>query len=235
MVNPEQVPSPKEEQAEKKVESININGEKLLAAITSENFLNALKIAGEITDETGRETSFNTAVFGDGTVYIPHVLVGGSGDTAEANDFDKPTRTKIDDYVDKPSAYLLGFHFHPNKEGSIIPSNGDLSTILDVPFTAIGQIRENKEIKILLIQRKKNNVDSELPENIEQYVEGTYDTMSQEEVHDVLDKSGFESFLIEFAFKKGIYSIEKSSIKKLKKVKERKLELENTTTLIIQL
>ena len=206
-------------------EKRDISGEEFLGVFTSENFLKALKIAGQETAKSGYETAFDVDILRDGKSYISHVFKGNvdglkySQDRIEINGETKEWKKRGE---------LLSFHFHPvaPSEERISPSRDDLTILHYNNFIGIGQI--GKYIEILLVRKKVFISESEINENAQAYGEEISKRgfiARQKEVQEILENNGFESFYIVFNKKKNKYELSEESKKKILKIKGIKVEM----------
>jgi len=234
MANPEMSPRGEdieESQEEKEFrevmnpEKMEISPEFFLNLLSSDKFLEALKISSQEELASGRETGFMLKVLKDKTPYI-YGVVNGSEESIDVAGYGKSSTIKKIDGEERETerkAHLMSLHFHPKISGPIIPSLNDLDQLhnnFSPPIMSIGQTRENGQIDLLLVRNKKTeqSYNPEKAENFREELEkirlelNSEDVVeSQQKVQNLLDKNGFESFLISFLRREEKLELDKKS------------------------
>ncbi|MBU0461014.1 MAG: hypothetical protein KJ574_00350 [Nanoarchaeota archaeon] len=122
----------------------------------SEQFIRAMREAGDHTFDTGYESAFSVYRCPDKTYKIPHItkcrfqsnevhhLMEDGGDTDP-------------DPIEDPEYDFLHFHFHPSPDEPEFPGESDLLGFSDPilrPLMGVGQIKDDKSIDVLLVQNR---------------------------------------------------------------------------------
>ena len=141
----------------------SITQEDFARIFNSNRFKRELRKSGEITFDTGYETTFNTYLsVENGKISVHPFKIGGTSST-EVGHFDEPD----DHYADYPM--MVRLHFHPGfGDGEEIrPSREDFDAgwilrygwaekkgLYVLPLQTIGMIDDQRNIDLLLIQDK---------------------------------------------------------------------------------
>lgn len=221
-------------QSEKEIRTeVELSGTKLLELLSSENFVNALKIAGWETRESGYETGFSFYIYENNKLIIGAIKKGSTDFIG--SDFDSEILKESSDEVFPAEGYvnimagninglINHLHFHPDAEGVIIPSPNDLQQFNESYLEAICQIRENGDINAMLVKRKKGISKYELKSNVLYYwreLKQKKDQVRLEQklVQEILENNGFNNCVIPYRYNKKTekYTLSKKLIETLKK------------------
>lgn len=198
---------------ERNFQSIELDTDEFIKIIESRAFLESLEVAAKETQASGYETGFDVNILEDKTVFIPEVVKGGTTGMQRAESIgviDGNIFLKGEN-LDKKRGCLLAFHFHPDIEGSIIPSGSDLTEFLKYSlapaFLGVGQIDTHSSVKILLVYPEKFIV----AEEIREYEERAASVITnQKDIQRLLKDCGFNSAIIRFRIEKEKYVLESS-------------------------
>lgn len=196
---------------------MNISSSDLANMFTSEEFLQTLRKAGNITYKTFNESGFLVEIDKDKTVFMSKVIEGtyfglaGESDETLSNDI---------------GILLAYIHFHPEANGPAVPSKEDLSLVeldrkqfvLNVdrlfnvkPLYGIGKVRRNKDIELLIYQEKHQSINSEIERAsgmINNYLEEqgispiedsiVHSNIQTDEIVKVLNKGGYNACILNY-------------------------------------
>lgn len=156
-------------------------------------FQKALGVATRHTLKTGLETGFKVSVLPDSSFWIEEVMAGGT----DGMEYSRALK-EIDGSPDfnLPIMEFFNFHFHPSKDGPIIPSPSDLHLfrVSQPEFVGIGQVDETGKVKMVVISKPKYHLTRS---DIDFYDQEVDEVRSQEEVRPLLAAIGLSSFLLE--------------------------------------
>jgi len=124
--------------------------EDLKTLLESDRFLEKLVTAARVTYNKGYETGFGV-YSEDGSLMFSSVILGG----VDGFQFGQKELDIEDNYDVSRAIKIFSFHFHPDKDMLIIPSEGDLRALIDEKILyGIGEIDRQKNIEILLYMPK---------------------------------------------------------------------------------
>lgn len=232
------------EKPELKIENIEIEvSEKELAQLlSSENFLEALKIAGHKTAETGHEAGFTVYIYESGKFKITEIKEGGTdsmGAIIEGGEHFGTNEEVIgqieeEDYNESFEEFL-DLHFHPAADEAIIPSGADLKNLRSDSIEAICRINEDKSIDIMLVKLTKESdrdIISDIAESYKQEKNRKVSPRSSvtEEilVREILKNNGFDSYMVSYWYneKKDKYNLSKKYKSEIKKMGNFKIKIQ---------
>ena len=235
----DQSPEPEQPEEEKK-EIIDISEKELLKLMTSHEFLKALKIAGQETYISGRETGFDIFAFKDKKLEFGDIKKGGLDalgglDYTDTETIKAEREDLMNDFSNGLCEILVLLHFHPSSEEAIIPSGADLNNLIKAPLIVTCRIQKNKIIDALLVKLNQNIPVTELDSAADFYdqeISSLYSEKSSrrggdfveskiqdETVSKVLSGNGFDNCTIHYNYnkKQGKYTLMKKSKKEISK------------------
>ena len=193
-------------------EIIEFQPKALLKLMTSESFIEALKVAGWETLDTARETCFKFCISPDGNVERTDIKRGES-DRVGHNDevILGGERSSFDSDVAAGKLHeFLGLHFHPDVRSVLAPSETDLHELNVRSLEIICTIHENKNVDALLVKINKFINPSEVYVLAKEYEdelkdEGILDDSGRSNdtaVQEILRKNGFENIMLSYVYDK---------------------------------
>ncbi len=234
---PEKFESQKSEtpevEREQAPEAVELSGKDLVKLFSSNELKGALKIAGETTAITGRETGFRLAILPNKQLLVGNIVAGSS--EAIRYDYQDIIKDAGEDDIESEQHPNIRFHFHPEADGILMPSAGDME---ESDLQGVCQIKENGDIDILLLQSENFVSRGELIENIElfhsevdqKFREGGFlkrtDYMDME-LAKILESNGFNNCFIAYKKRNDGYALTRVAMEKIKNFGKVKLTAKN--------
>ena len=153
-------------------------------------------------------------MFEAGQLWIEGVNKGNYADMKNSEEVET-----IDGLSGKENVNLFGFHFHPDEEGIILPSGGDLSAQGDRdarrnglyythPYIGVGHISVKGDVTMLIVQAPPNSVS---PAELAEYEKECSVVNSQKEHQELLQSLGYRSVLVRFKKNQGSFDLSSQS------------------------
>ena len=167
-----------------------VKSEEIYNLFKASQFVQNLRAAGNHTFRHGGESMFYAARDIDKKFYFSEVTKGESSVTLSGI---IDSAEKLIKGITRPNYLFFDFHFHPNNYGPVLPSPTDLTIFTYPEFKntrGIGQIFKNKNIDMLIIQRKKELHASILGDCVDSYAREAENFASTQECADFFNRSG---------------------------------------------
>ncbi|OIP57633.1 MAG: hypothetical protein COX79_04550 [Candidatus Levybacteria bacterium CG_4_10_14_0_2_um_filter_36_16] len=205
---------------ESRIEEVVVSSDEFAGIINSEKFSKALALASKTTKKTSRETGFSVRIDNNNKVFIGEITAGAFDEIS--NEVDTQIISKMDtNEIDMDweqnicSTPLLNFHFHPDSEGAVIPSNADISNFLREESQAsigVGHVLKDGSVDLLIVKPKNYPLYRDL---LEEYADQFAHRPTQAEIIQGLEKAGLSSIVVHFTNKNGKLSLDPESAKKI--------------------
>lgn len=218
-------------EGEARTKELELSETDLVNLLSIDKLLEALCLAGSITAKTGHETAFSLFVSPDKETSLGKITEGGTTETAPT--YEKVILPAGRELQDQP-AHSMGFHFHPEAEGAIMPSRTDLTN--PESLKGICRIRNNADIDIRLVKNGRPMSEEEIEENAECFSDEVFGEFTDVElqlygnrvdprISELLKRHGFDTCVISYKKNKEGYRLTKSSVIKIKKFGKIKLKI----------